>query len=154
VALVNKRRIAPGGLGDDPSLLLLGLSHLSREHSVCLRTSVQKPLHKRFIPRSDVGLNTTNFNKALSAGKAMTHPQQSSCPETPASEASGLLDAVTKVFGETERSRPVVVRSLTVLSLDLMALAAKTQTVINFPMENLLVGGSIYLNLSQGGWTL
>ena len=105
-----------------------------------------------------MGLNTTNLNKALSAGKAMTHPQQSSCPETPASEAPRLLDAVTKVFGEkgfgeTERSRPVVVLSPVVLSLGLMAPAAGARKVINFPMENPLIGGSIYLNLIQGGWS-
>jgi hypothetical protein len=80
------------------------------------------------------------------------------------SEAPGLLGAVTKVFGKTERSRLLMVRSLAVLSLGVMAPAARTQAVINFPrrltgaaghitLENPLAGGSIHLNLSHCGWT-
>jgi hypothetical protein len=91
--------------------------------------------------------------------------QLSYCPETPASDAPGLFGVVTKVFGETERSRPLVVLSLAVLSLGLMVPAAGAQTVISFLREftgatgrmtpgNPLVGGSIHFNLSQGGWTL
>jgi hypothetical protein len=81
----------------------------------------------------------------------MNHRQLSSRPDAPACEAPGLLGAVTKGFRET--------RSL------LGRRAANTQTVINYPsgstgaaghitLENPLVGGSIHLNLDQGGWTL
>jgi hypothetical protein len=80
------------------------------------------------------------------------------------SDAPGLLGEVTKVYGETERSRPLAVLSLAVLSLGLMAPAVRAQTVINVPggftgatghitLEIPLVGGSIHLNLSQCGWT-
>jgi hypothetical protein len=81
----------------------------------------------------------------------MNHRQLSSRPDTPAYEAPGLLGAVTKGSRET--------RSL------LGRRAANAQTVINYPsgsagatghitLENPLVGGSIHLNLDQGGWTL
>ena len=84
--------------------------------------------------------------------------------ETPATEASGGLGAVTKVFRETRISRPRVLLSLAVLSLDLLASAAKAQTVINFrsgftgatghiTLANPPIGGVIHPLLSQCRWT-
>jgi hypothetical protein len=89
---------------------------------------------------------------------------QSYCLETPASEAFGLLGAVTQVFRVAGRSRPLGVLSLAVLSLGQMAPAAKAQTVVIFrsgsigatrhiTLENPLVGGLIHSILSQCGWT-
>ena len=91
---------------------------------------------------------------------SLKFPQLSYCLETPASEASGLSGAVTKVCREAGRSRSLAVLSLAALSLGLMASAAKAQMVIIFPsatghitQENPLVGGMIHLILSQCGWT-
>jgi hypothetical protein len=111
-----------------------------------------------------VDLNTMNFNKAISAGKAITQPQLLFWPEIPVSNASGLLDAVTRPFGEIERNRPRLLLSPAILSSGLTASAAKAQTVINFPggftgatgyitLDNPLVGGSIHLIPSRCGWT-
>jgi hypothetical protein len=80
------------------------------------------------------------------------------------SEASGFLGVVTKVFRGTCGSRPPGALSLAVLSSGPMVFATEAQPVINFPrgftggtghitLENPLVGGSIYLNLSRGEWT-
>jgi hypothetical protein len=103
--------------------------------------------------------NTTNFNKATSPGKTMTHRQLSFCPETSAADADGLLRAVTKVWSQTGRSK-----SPGGLSLGLTAPAAEAQSVINCPsgftretgyltLANPLVDGSIRLISGQGGWT-
>jgi hypothetical protein len=89
-------------------------------------------------------------------------PQLSSCSATPASEASGLSGAVTKVFRDAGKSRPPRVLSLAALSFGLMAPGAKAQMVIISPsgftnatghmtLENSLV--MIHLILSQRGWT-
>ena len=94
----------------------------------------------------------------------MNHRQLSSRPDTPAYEVPSLLGTITNVFRVTSRSRPVVALSLAVLSLGLMVPAARAQTVIDLPrgftgatapitLTNPLTGGSIYLNLSQGGRT-
>ena len=91
--------------------------------------------------------------------------QLSSCLETPVSEASGLLSAVTKVFRETGRSRPPGGPLSCRACVGLDGSAAKAQTVINVPsrfagangyitLENPLVGGAIHLVLSQCGWRL
>jgi hypothetical protein len=95
---------------------------------------------------------------------SLKFPQLSYCLETPASEASGLSGAVTKVFREAGRRRSLGVLSLAALSSGLMAPAAKAQMVITFPggftsatghitLENPLVGGMIHLIPSQCGWT-
>jgi hypothetical protein len=91
---------------------------------------------------------------------SLKFPQLSYDLETPASEASGLSGAVTKVFREAGRNRSLAVLSLAAFSLGLMASAAKAQMVIIFPsatehmtQENPLVGGMIHLVLSQCGWT-
>jgi hypothetical protein len=81
---------------------------------------------------------------------SLKFPQLSYCLETPASEASGLSGAVTKVFREAGRSWSLGVHSLAALSLGLMALAAKAQMVIICPSG---VGGMIHLIPSQCGWT-
>ena len=59
--------------------------------------------------------------------------QLSSCLETPASEPSGLLGAVTKVFRETGRSGPPGVAFSCRACVGLDGFAAKAQMVINFP---------------------
>jgi hypothetical protein len=59
--------------------------------------------------------------------------QLSSCLETPVSEASGLLSAVTKVFRETGRSRPPGGPLSCRACVGLDGSAAKAQTVIDFP---------------------
>ena len=95
---------------------------------------------------------------------SLKFPQLSYCLETPASEASGLLGPVTKFFRGAGRSRSLGVPSFGVLSLGLMAPAAKVQTVITFlsgftgatghiTPENMVVGGLIPLIPSQCGWT-
>ena len=81
--------------------------------------------------------------------------------ETPATEASGGLGAVTKGFRETRISRPRVLLFPAVLSLGLMAPPAKAQTVRSgftgatghITLANPLVGGVIHPILSQCGWT-
>jgi hypothetical protein len=91
---------------------------------------------------------------------SLKFPQLSYDLETPASEASGLSGAVTKVFREAGRNRSLAVLSLAAFSLGLMASAAKAQMVIIFPsatehmtQENPLVSGMIHLIISQCGWT-
>jgi hypothetical protein len=95
----------------------------------------------------------------------MNHRQLSSRLDIPAYEAPGLLGAVTKGFRETRRSRALVAVSLAVLPLCLMASDAEAQRGMDFPSEftgatgnitldNPLVGGSIHLNLNQGGLIL
>jgi hypothetical protein len=73
---------------------------------------------------------------------SLKFPQLSYCLEAPASEASGLSGAVTKVFREAGRSR-----SLGVLP------GGFTSATGHMTLENPLVGGMIHLILSQCGWT-
>ena len=62
--------------------------------------------------------------------------------ETPASEASGLSGAVTKVFREAGRRRPLGILP-----------SGFTSATGHMTLENPLVGGMIHLILSQCGWT-
>ena len=71
---------------------------------------------------------------------SLKFPQLSYCLEAPASEASGLSGAVTKVFREAGRSR----------SLGVLPGGFTSATVIICPSG---VGGMIHLILSQCGWT-
>jgi hypothetical protein len=83
-------------------------------------------------------------------------PQLLHCWKT---ESSGLLGEVTRVLREAGTSR-----ALAVFSLALVACAANTQKVINFPsrstvalghiaLDYVLAGGLIHSILSQCGWT-
>jgi hypothetical protein len=85
------------------------------------------------------------------------------CRETSSSDAAGLLRAVTKVSSESGSKSPGG-HSVALLSLGLMAPAAKSQTTIILPsgfsgatghitLESPLVHGSIHLISGQGGWT-
>ena len=78
------------------------------------------------------------------------------------SEMSGLLGGVAGSFNESGRSRRLLILSLGVLSLGMMASAAKAQTFVKCAKgitcttgdrtpDNPLVGGSIDLTLSECG---
>ena len=80
------------------------------------------------------------------------------------SEMSGLLGGVAGSFNESGRSRRLLILSLGVLSLGMMASAAKAQTFVKCAKritcttgdrtpDNPLVGESIDLTLSECGGT-
>jgi hypothetical protein len=94
---------------------------------------------------------------------SLKFPQLTSCLETPASEAFGSLGVVAAVFRVAEKSRPLGVLSLVVLSLGQMALAAEanghhfrsgsTGATRDITLENMPVGGLIHSTIGQCGWT-
>jgi hypothetical protein len=94
---------------------------------------------------------------------SLKFPQLTSCLETSASEAFGLLGVVAEVFRVAEKSRLLGVLSLAVLSLGQMAPAAEanghhfrsgsTGTTRDVTLENMPVGGLIHSTISQCGWT-
>jgi hypothetical protein len=63
----------------------------------------------------------------------VNYRQLSSYPDTPASEALGVLGRVTKVCWETRRSRPLMILSLTLMTLGLLTSRAANAQVINYP---------------------
>ena len=69
-------------------------------------------------------------------GEPMNYRQLLPYRETLASEATGLLGAVTKTFRETRRSRALTVISLAVIALMICGLLSPCATraqVINYP---------------------
>jgi hypothetical protein len=93
-----------------------------------------------------LGFYTSSWMQPIRWEKTVNHRQLSYCPETPASEASGLLGAIAKVFRVTRGSKPLVVLLLAVMMLGLSIPAANGQTVINYPNGfGTSVNGQIWL---------
>jgi predicted secreted protein len=63
----------------------------------------------------------------------VNHLQLSYSPDPPASGATELLGAVTKLFPETRRSRPLVVLFIAVMTLGLLIARAAPAQIINLP---------------------
>jgi hypothetical protein len=93
----------------------------------------------------------------------VSHRYPSYCPQTPICEIPGSLSVLTNVFHQTRRSRPLVLHSSTILALEFMAAAVKTEAAVKFlagftgairhiTLEYGLAGESIQLILSQCGW--